>query len=94
MIAIRLPGSLPSNKLGGDLRIVEYIGTLGYKHSTVLTAQYWRPGGVFYAHPEVERFTFEIVGRPNSLISARLSSVLEKFDKISKKSEKNTRKSR
>lgn len=67
MIRSRIPGALPK---GGDLRVVEHIGTLGYSHSQVLADGSWRPGGIIYLHPEVVSVTWEIVGRVNSRLKA------------------------
>ena len=95
MIPIRLPGSLP--KITGELRIIESIGTLGFKFSSVLEKSTWKGGQIYYVHPDTISVSFEVVGRPNSVVSHKMSSLtadLKNFGKISKKSGKNPRKSR
>ena len=89
MIAIRIPGYL--GRHNADLRVIATIGDLGYTHSEILKAGAWRPGGIMYIWPDTVSVDFEIVGRVNSKISAKLKSILvepEYFRKKSRKSEK------
>jgi len=93
MIAIRLPGSLP--KITGELRIIESIGTLGFKFSSVIEEGRWRGGQLYYIHPDTVSVSFEVVGRPNSIISQKTQSLLadtKNFGKNSKKSQKKSKK--
>lgn len=90
MIPIRIPGSL--GRHNAALRVTATIGTLGYTQSEFLKAGNWRPGGIMYIWPETVAVDFEIVGRVNSKISAKLQAISvepEYFGKKSRKSEKN-----
>lgn len=86
MIPVHLPSSPFFIKKSGDMRVIENIGKLGYKHSTVIKHGRWKPGDIFWAHPYVESFVFELVDSPLSSISMKLQQVLADQKNFRKKS--------
>jgi len=84
MLRIKIPVSIPNPSKGGDLRIICTIGDLGFTYSEVLKKGKWINGGIIYIQEDTIEASFEVVGRPNSRLSAKIKDLLEPPEKFSR----------
>jgi len=68
MKRIKIPSDIYKR---GDLRLIIYVGTLGFSRSEIIEEGKWSPGGPVYIDEEATKVEFSIVGKPNSGIIIR-----------------------